>query len=379
MEIKNKDFNIPYIGYVLSDFDDIGNPKEMRKHESTLVIFPEYEEGLYRIEENEFIDVLFHFNKSEDYELKTVTLSGQKKGVFSSRSPRRPSGIAVSTVKLLERQGNKLRVHGLDAINKSPLLDIKCGDSYYQQEELNKIHEGVRKSSPRIEVWSDIIGGNTDQLLIKAAQMHGHYCPGLALGVMATSYAMKKIREDSDGLEDLLAIVETNNCFSDGVQFVSGCSFGNNALIFKDLGKLAVSIVNRSGKGIRISSKPGSRKYMKNALPEFEKSYEKVVKEKDHSETNISAYKNEGVRKAFATLKLDFNKLFDVNEIHSEIPDYAPSHESYTCNQCGEECMCTRTLRRDGNIFCLECSGDSYDILDGHGMRRSRIERKNTN
>jgi tRNA-Thr(GGU) m(6)t(6)A37 methyltransferase TsaA len=373
MEKVNNSLRVPYIGYILSDFSEIGNPKEMRKHESTLVLYPEYEEGLYRIEENEFIDVLFHFDKSEDFELKTITLSGQRKGVFSSRSPKRPSGIGLTTVKLLGRKGNTLRVHGLDAINKTPLLDIKCGDSYYLQEELNRIHEGVRKTSPRIELWSHIIGDQQDQLLIKAAQMHGHYCPGLALGVMAAAHLMKIMRNDSDGMEDLLAFVETNNCFSDGVQFVTACTFGNNALIFKDLGKLAFSLLDRKGKGYRISAKKGSREYMKEMMPDFEKVYEETVKNQDHSEPNIGLYKKEGVKKAFATLQMDFDKLFEVQELVSEIPEYAPSHDSLLCSVCGEECMSTRTLERKGRIYCLDCAGVNYDILDGHGMHKGRL------
>jgi formylmethanofuran dehydrogenase subunit E len=48
---------------------------------------------------------------------------------------------------------------------------------------------------------------------MKAGQFHGHYCPGLALGVLAGTYAMAQMSEMSDGMEKLLAIVETNNCF----------------------------------------------------------------------------------------------------------------------------------------------------------------------
>lgn len=46
-------------------------------------------------------------------------------GVFSSRSPYRPNSIGRATVKLLERQDNILTVQGLDAIDGTPVLDIK--------------------------------------------------------------------------------------------------------------------------------------------------------------------------------------------------------------------------------------------------------------
>ena len=46
-------------------------------------------------------------------------------GVFASRSPDRPNPIGQSTVRLRHRQGNLLTVEGLDAIDGTPVIDIK--------------------------------------------------------------------------------------------------------------------------------------------------------------------------------------------------------------------------------------------------------------
>jgi tRNA-Thr(GGU) m(6)t(6)A37 methyltransferase TsaA len=46
-------------------------------------------------------------------------------GVFATRSPSRPNPIGKATVRLLSRRGNILKVRGLDAIDGSPVLDIK--------------------------------------------------------------------------------------------------------------------------------------------------------------------------------------------------------------------------------------------------------------
>ena len=48
-----------------------------------------------------------------------------RRGVFALRSPNRPNGIGVTTVDLVAREGNVLRVRGLDAINGTPVLDLK--------------------------------------------------------------------------------------------------------------------------------------------------------------------------------------------------------------------------------------------------------------
>ncbi|RKY70618.1 MAG: tRNA (N6-threonylcarbamoyladenosine(37)-N6)-methyltransferase TrmO, partial [Candidatus Latescibacterota bacterium] len=46
-------------------------------------------------------------------------------GVFSLRSPVRPNPIGLTRVRLLRRDGNVLVVQGLDALEGSPVLDIK--------------------------------------------------------------------------------------------------------------------------------------------------------------------------------------------------------------------------------------------------------------
>jgi tRNA-Thr(GGU) m(6)t(6)A37 methyltransferase TsaA len=46
-------------------------------------------------------------------------------GIFACRCPQRPNPIAISTVRLLAREGNKIRVKGLDAIDGTPVIDIK--------------------------------------------------------------------------------------------------------------------------------------------------------------------------------------------------------------------------------------------------------------
>ena len=46
-------------------------------------------------------------------------------GIFATRSPVRPNPICATVVRLLERKGNRLTVEGLDALDGSPLVDIK--------------------------------------------------------------------------------------------------------------------------------------------------------------------------------------------------------------------------------------------------------------
>ncbi len=49
----------------------------------------------------------------------------RQRGIFATRSPERPNPIAVSVVKVVEIKKNVLRVMHLDAIEGTPVLDIK--------------------------------------------------------------------------------------------------------------------------------------------------------------------------------------------------------------------------------------------------------------
>jgi tRNA-Thr(GGU) m(6)t(6)A37 methyltransferase TsaA len=47
------------------------------------------------------------------------------RGVFATRAPSRPNGIGLSVVRLIAREGARLRVADLDVLDGTPLLDIK--------------------------------------------------------------------------------------------------------------------------------------------------------------------------------------------------------------------------------------------------------------
>ncbi|MBU0763921.1 MAG: SAM-dependent methyltransferase [Bacteroidetes bacterium] len=364
-------YNIAHIGFVTNRFGEPADPFDIRKEESLITVYDEYAEGLFRIEEHSHLEIIFRFHLAEDYQLKTHVRSGELKGVFASRSPHRTSSIGTTVVKLIEKYGNSLKVTGLDALNGSPVLDIKPVDfSVYREEEAG-MEEMKRKYNPRFEIDACIRSGNLARLMSLAAQIHGHYCPGLAMGIMAGAHAMKMMTVTSDGLEDLIAVTETNNCFSDGIQFTTGCTFGNNSLVFHDLGKVAFTLTGRSGNGLRIASLPSAREYIRNTHPWFSERYKKVVKDRKRSDEEIAAFKREGIEAAFAILKLDFNRIFSTVKVQTRTPDYAPSNNSIDCDRCGESTMDTRTVLKETGTFCIKCAGEDFGILDGTGIRNS--------
>ncbi|HPJ34952.1 MAG TPA: TrmO family methyltransferase [Spirochaetota bacterium] len=81
---------------------------------------------MYKLEEEPGITVVYHLHKSKP--VRSVFrrgLDGKKTGVFATRTPDRLSGIAIQDVKLVKIEGTTIYVEGLDAIDGSPVLDIK--------------------------------------------------------------------------------------------------------------------------------------------------------------------------------------------------------------------------------------------------------------
>jgi tRNA-Thr(GGU) m(6)t(6)A37 methyltransferase TsaA len=89
-------------------------------------VFPEYAEGLKDISGFSHLILLYHFHKSEGFQLITKPfLDKEKKGIFAIRYFARPNPIGLSVVKLLEVKGNVLEIGEVDMLDGTPLLDIK--------------------------------------------------------------------------------------------------------------------------------------------------------------------------------------------------------------------------------------------------------------
>ncbi|MBS1660297.1 MAG: tRNA (N6-threonylcarbamoyladenosine(37)-N6)-methyltransferase TrmO [Bacteroidetes bacterium] len=82
------------------------------------------------IEAFSHLEVIYHFDRLDPAEL---VLSGHPRGnpaypevgIFAQRKKDRPNGIGLCTVELVERKGRTLVVRLLDAIDGTPVLDIK--------------------------------------------------------------------------------------------------------------------------------------------------------------------------------------------------------------------------------------------------------------
>ncbi len=232
---------------------------------------------------------------------------------------------------------------------------------------------GQMKQDPRRDFLQAIRDNDGVRCLLKTAEIHGHFCPGSALGVMASLCGLRQLGGElipSDGLEGLMAIVEINACFADGVQAVSGCTLGNNALVYRDLGRMAVTFaIRRKETGVRVRVRPDSRSHITRAVPEFHPLLEKVIKNREGSPEEEAAFKEKGREAAFALIRLPFEQLLITENIQPDLPEYAPITDSVVCPACGEVIMSTKVVR-DGEKsgLCYMCAGGLYHQVEGQGI-----------
>ena len=120
------------IGFVRNDIKQSpGAEYGWDKVVSEIVVNESLTEALEGLEEFSHIIVLYWMHQvTATGELPTkVHPRGRQElplvGLFATRSPNRPNPLGKSTVRLLERRDNILKVKGLDAIDRTPVIDIK--------------------------------------------------------------------------------------------------------------------------------------------------------------------------------------------------------------------------------------------------------------
>ncbi len=188
------------------------------------------------------------------------------------------------------------------------------------------------------------------ELIQQTIKFHGHSCPGLAIGIRAAELALAKLGRASD--EEIVAVVETDMCGVDAIQFLTGCTFGKGNLIHLDYGKNAFTFYRRSdGKGIRIVTKRGTPRDQEGELSALRM---KMFKEELTPEEQEKMEEGKIARIDWI-MDVDPQDLFEVKSVQGPIPKRARILQSLVCEACGELTMESRTRRYLGQTLCIPC------------------------
>ena len=154
----------------------------------------------------------------------------------------------------------------------------------------------------------------------KAGILHGHYCPGLAIGVRAAFEGCRAL-----GNAKLCVIAERSACWLDGFSLI-GATIGNGKLKIHDTGKPAFSIYNEdSGKSLRLVLKPAPPGLSREEMTQW-------------------------------LLTAPLNEVFSLGETRQSFPEFKPAGPEVICSRCGEPVLKSRSHDKEGKIYCADCA-----------------------
>lgn len=221
------DIKITPIGVVSSPITDLekmpatGVPADIRVH-------PQFRPALDDTESNTHLVVLAWLDQTDRGKLQTrgqrVRTVQQPRGVFGLRSSSRPNPIGLTATRLLSVKDGTLRLHRLDFVDGTPVIDIKRYSPGWDSIFSARTDRELRPPAQ----WPK---GEPAEMLLVGAHFHGETCPGLAIAIRAVCFATDRWQIGRMH-PDLTVTVGDHGCIADGLQALTGATFGAGRLHF---------------------------------------------------------------------------------------------------------------------------------------------------
>jgi formylmethanofuran dehydrogenase subunit E len=197
-----------------------------------------------------------------------------------------------------------------------------------------------------------------ETILEQSSARHRHLCPRQVLGARiglagAAVLGLETHRSD----KRLLAIVETDGCFADGLEVATGCTVGHRTLRVVDFGKIAATFVDvRTETAVRIAPQLDIRIRAKRFAPDEDK----------HYYAQLVGYQ-----------RMPVEQLLTIRPVALATPArelVSRAGVRVNCESCGEEIINEREIVRDGRVLCRACAGSGYYTAEQPILFRSLLE-----
>ena len=183
-----------------------------------------------------------------------------------------------------------------------------------------------------------------ETLLAKSAQQHNHVCPrqviGVRMGLLAGDLLEIAVPQTR---KMMLALVETDGCFADGVAAATGCTLGHRTMRLIDIGRVAATFVDlKSHRAVRIAPHAQAREIAIALVPEARSRWHAY----------LEAYQ-----------RMPYEQLLQAEEVEVSFSISALMSRPgvrVNCESCGEEIINEREVVRDGRVLCKQCAGEGY-------------------
>ena len=183
-----------------------------------------------------------------------------------------------------------------------------------------------------------------DKALAVASARHNHLCPRQVLGARCAIAALAALELEVPRTDKrLLVIVETDGCFVDGVEAVTGVSVGGRTLRVEDFGKIAATFVDvKTERALRVAPQLDVRTRARDYAPEQSQRYFAM----------LHGYQ-----------RMPDDELLSFQWVTLSTPVAAIVSRASAraiCNKCGEEIINEREVEGVREVLCRSCSGGGY-------------------
>jgi len=186
-----------------------------------------------------------------------------------------------------------------------------------------------------------------------AAKFHGHICPGLTMGYVASKAALEMLASHRDSDEELVTIVENDACGVDGVQVLTGCTIGKGNLIFQDHGKQVFTFICRdSKKAVRAALRAD---FDVSTIDPGIASLRSKVMSGTANDAESAEYKTRMNNISEKMRSAPAEDIFDIKFTDAKIPSKARIFNSVKCAKCGEMVSESRARVHNNDFVCIPC------------------------
>ena len=203
-------------------------------------------------------------------------------------------------------------------------------------------------------------------LLEAAIKFHGHKCPAMPMGLSVGSAAMSALGVERAKDGQLLALVEIGvnhcaTCFADGVQMITGCTFGKGNLRRLNYGKWALTLVDKKkSRAVRVAVR--AEMMAANKKTDFFQKYRMKGIPASQVPPEAAQPLVDGVLGAPEDRLLSISEVFEY-----KVVDAPHSFESFVCAICGEMVAEPYGRLLEDKKVCIPCRHRTTGQLDGCG------------
>ncbi len=165
--------------------------------------------------------------------------------------------------------------------------------------------------------------------------LHGHRCPAMPMGLRVGAAAMNKLGVERARDGQLMALVEIGEahcatCFADGVQMITGCTFGKGNIRKLHYGKWGLTLIDKkSGRAVRVA--PKAEAMAANKQTDFFQKYRMKGVPASQVPEEVVAPLVERV------LNTPEDQMLNIGEVFEYAwTEPAHSFDSFVCEVCGE-------------------------------------------